>query len=46
MNWAGIANDNEFYSDHYLSEVFVKDTKELRVFGKICGLKITSLLVS
>jgi len=29
MNWVGIANDNEFYSDHYLSEVFVKDTKEL-----------------
>lgn len=29
MSWAGIANDNEFYSDHYLSEVFVKDTKEL-----------------
>jgi len=29
MSWAGIANDNEFYSDHYLSEVFVKDTKAL-----------------
>lgn len=29
MSWAGIANDSEFYSDHYLSEVFAKNTKEL-----------------
>lgn len=29
MSWAGIANDNEFYSGHYLAEVFVKDTKAM-----------------
>lgn len=29
MSWAGIGNDNEFYSEHYLAEVFVKDTKAL-----------------
>ena len=29
MSWAGISNDNEFYSEHYLAEVFVKDTKAL-----------------
>ena len=28
MNFAGISNENEFFSDHYLAEVFVKDTKE------------------
>lgn len=29
MALAGIANDNEFYSDHYLSEVFLKDLSEV-----------------
>jgi len=28
MNLAGISNENEFFSDHYLAEVFIKDTKE------------------
>ena len=27
MNWAGISNENEFYSEHYLSEVFSGDIK-------------------
>lgn len=27
MSWAGISNENEFYSEHYLSEVFAKDIK-------------------
>jgi hypothetical protein len=25
MTWAGIVNDNEFYSEHYLSELFLND---------------------
>ena len=29
MSWAGIGNDNEFYSEHYLAEVFAKDAKQL-----------------
>jgi hypothetical protein len=28
MAWAGIINDNEFYSEHYLSELFLNDIKE------------------
>ncbi|MFO7858570.1 MAG: hypothetical protein R6V11_06565, partial [Ectothiorhodospiraceae bacterium] len=28
MSWAGISNENEFYSEHYLSEVFQGDIKE------------------
>lgn len=28
MAWAGIVNDNEFYSEHYLAEVFLGDVKE------------------
>ncbi|WP_231373881.1 hypothetical protein [Thioalkalivibrio sp. ALE11] len=27
MSWAGISNENEFYSEHYLSEVFHGDIK-------------------
>ena len=29
MNWVGISNENEFYSEHYLSEVFSGDIKSL-----------------
>ncbi|BCO31192.1 hypothetical protein TspCOW1_12950 [Thiohalobacter sp. COW1] len=28
MAWAGIINDNEFYSEHYLSELFLNDIKD------------------
>ena len=29
MSWAGISNENEFYSEHYLSEVFSGDIKAM-----------------
>ena len=29
MNWSGISNENEFYSEHYLAEVFSGDVKDL-----------------
>jgi hypothetical protein len=29
MNWAGISNENEFYSDHYVAEVFAKHIQPL-----------------
>ena len=29
MSWVGISNENEFYSKHYLSEVFSGDIKSL-----------------
>ena len=29
MSWAGISNENEFYSEHYLAEVFSGDIKDL-----------------
>ncbi|WP_444934146.1 Eco57I restriction-modification methylase domain-containing protein [Microbulbifer sp. JTAC008] len=28
MAWFGISNENEFYSEHYLSEIFSKDIQE------------------
>ena len=28
MSFAGISNENEFFSDHYLTEVFLKDAKD------------------
>ena len=28
MAWPGINNENEFYSDHYLSEIFSSDIQE------------------
>ncbi len=28
MSFPGISNENEFFSDHYLSEVFLKDAKD------------------
>ena len=27
MNWIGITNENEFYSQHYLSEIFTGDVR-------------------
>ena len=27
MNWIGISNENEFYSQHYLSEIFSGDVR-------------------
>lgn len=29
MNLLGIANENDFYSDHYLSEIFSGDIKDV-----------------
>ena len=28
MTWAGISNDNEFYSEHYLADIFQRDIGE------------------
>ena len=28
MNLIGITNENEFYTNHYLSEIFEKDTSD------------------
>ena len=28
MNLVGITNENEFYTNHYLSEIFEKDTSD------------------
>ena len=27
MNWTGITNENEFYSQHYLAEIFSGDVR-------------------
>ena len=27
MSWAGITNENEFFSHHYVAEVFARDIK-------------------
>ena len=29
MTWAGINNEHEFFSDHYVAEVFERDVKDL-----------------
>lgn len=28
MSWPGIGNENQFYSEHYLSEIFSRDVGE------------------
>src|SRR5699024_5644870 len=30
MNWIGISNDNDFYSQHYLAEIFAGDVREVQ----------------
>jgi len=27
MHWTGIHNENEFYSEHYLAEIFAGDVR-------------------